>query len=125
MALNAAIPGFALVDHVKASATDDLCATHFERDLANGGKKTEEKIEFDQKQGSAHRVTTVPKNGGETTFSIAGCARDALTYLYYAPPRVGARPRAAGAKCLFRRSYTVPDGLHRRAERHRGRQIRP
>jgi hypothetical protein len=89
MTLNAAIPGFALVDHVKASATDDLCSKQFERDLANGGRKTEEKIEFDQKQGSAHRVTTVPKNGGETTFSIAGCARDALTYVYYGRRELG------------------------------------
>jgi hypothetical protein len=89
MTLNAAIPGFALVDRVKATATDDLCSTHFERDLANGGRKTEEKIEFDQKQGSAHRVTTVPKDGGESTFSIAGCARDALTYVYYGRRELG------------------------------------
>jgi len=89
MALNAAIPGFALVDHVKSSAADDLCSTRFERDLANGGRKTEEKIDFDQKQGSAHRVTTVPKDGGESTFSIAGCARDALTYVYYGRRELG------------------------------------
>ncbi|MGA3234864.1 MAG: DUF3108 domain-containing protein [Bryobacteraceae bacterium] len=89
MTLNAAIPGFALVDHVKASATDDLCSKQFERDLSNGGRKTEEKIDFDQKQGSAHRTTTVPKNGGDSTFSIGGCARDALTYIYYGRRELG------------------------------------
>jgi len=89
LTLNAAIPGFALVDHVKASATDDLCSTRFERDLSNGGRKTEEKIEFDQKQGSAHRITTLPKDGGESTFSIPGCARDALAYVYYGRRELG------------------------------------
>lgn len=89
MALNAAIPGFALVDRVKASATDDLCSTQFERDLSNGGRKTGEKIEFDQKQGSAHRVTTLPKDGGESTFGIPACARDALTYVYYGRRELG------------------------------------
>jgi hypothetical protein len=87
--LNAAIPGFALLDHVKASASDDLCSTQFERDLANGGRKTEEKITFDQKQNSAHRITTIPKDGGESTFSIPACARDALTYIYYGRRELG------------------------------------
>jgi hypothetical protein len=89
LSLNAAIPGFALVDHVSASATDDLCSTQFERDLSNGGRKTEEKITFDRKQGSAHRITTVPKDGGESTFSIPDCARDALTYVYYGRRELG------------------------------------
>jgi hypothetical protein len=89
LSLNAAIPGYALVDHVNASATDELCSTQFERDLTNGGKKTEEKITFDQKQGSAHRVTTLPKDGGESTFTIPSCARDALTYIYYGRRELG------------------------------------
>ena len=60
-----------------------------ERDLSNGGKKTEEKTTFDQRQSSAHRVTTLPKDGGESTFTIPGCARDALTYIYYGRRELG------------------------------------
>jgi hypothetical protein len=87
--LNAAIPGYALVDNIRASTTDDLCSSEFERDLSNGSKKTEEKITFDQRQGSAHRVTVFPKDGGVSTFSIPGCARDALAYVYYGRRELG------------------------------------
>jgi uncharacterized protein DUF3108 len=87
--LNAAIPGFELNDHLKASSTTDLCSTEFERDISNGGKKNREKTTFDQKLGSAHRVTTLPKDGGESTFSIPSCTRDALTYVYYGRRELG------------------------------------
>jgi hypothetical protein len=89
MQLNAAIPGFALVDHVKASATTDLCSTELNRDLTNGSRKTREKTTFDQTQNSAHRLTTAPADGGESTFSIPSCARDALTYVYYGRRELG------------------------------------
>jgi hypothetical protein len=89
VSLNAAIPGFALADHLKASATADLCSTEFDRDLANGGRKTREKTTFDQAQGSAHRLTTLPKDGGESSFTIPSCARDALTYIYYGRRELG------------------------------------
>jgi len=89
VSLNAAIPGFALADHLKASATADLCSTQFERDLSNGGRKTREKTTFDQDKSSAHRLTTQPKDGGESTFTIPSCARDALTYIYYGRRELG------------------------------------
>jgi hypothetical protein len=89
LTVNAAIPGFTLTDHFKASATADLCSTQFERDVSNGGKKTTEKTTFDQKEGSAHRITTLPKDGGESKFSIPSCARDALTYIYYGRRELG------------------------------------
>ena len=87
--LNAAVPGFAMVDHLRGSATDDLCSTQFTRDLSNGKKKTREKTTFDEKVGKGHRVTTMPTDGGETTFTIPSCARDALTYVYYGRRELG------------------------------------
>jgi hypothetical protein len=87
--VNAAVPGFAMVDHLRASATDNLCSAQFTRDLSNGRKKTREKTTFDEKTGKAHRVTTLPADGGETTFTIPSCARDALSYVYYARRELG------------------------------------
>jgi hypothetical protein len=87
--VNAAVPGFAILDGLRASATDELCSTQFTRDLSNGSKKTREKTTFDDKTGKGHRVTTMPADGGETTFTIPSCARDALTYVYYGRRELG------------------------------------
>jgi hypothetical protein len=87
--VNAAVPGFAISDTLRGSATNDLCSTEFSRDLSNGSKKTREKMTFDEKTGKAHRVTTLPSDGGETTFTIPSCARDALTYVYFGRRELG------------------------------------
>jgi hypothetical protein len=87
--VNAAVPGFAILDQLRASATDELCSTQFTRDLSNGSKKTREKTTFDEKTGKGHRVTTMPADGGDTTFTIPSCARDALTYVYYGRRELG------------------------------------
>jgi hypothetical protein len=118
LTLNAAIPGFALTDHLKASATADLCSTEFERDLSNGGKNTREKTTFDQTQGTAHRVTTLPKDGGESTFSIPSCTRDALTYIYYGRRELGQGrvPQAQtvyyGSRYAVRMDYTGAQSIN-------------
>jgi hypothetical protein len=87
--VNAAVPGFSILDNLRSSASDDLCSTQFTRDLSNGSKKTREKTTFDDKTGKAHRVTTMPTDGGETTFTIPSCARDALAYVYYGRRELG------------------------------------
>jgi hypothetical protein len=87
--VNAAVPGFAINDALRASATAELCSTQFTRDLNQGRKKTREKTTFDEKTGKGHRVTTLPQDGGETTFTIPSCARDALTYVYYGRRELG------------------------------------
>ncbi len=87
--VNAAVPGFAIDDRVRASADNNLCSTEFTRDLNQGSKKTREKTTFDEKTGKGHRVTTLPQDGGDTTFTIPSCARDALTYIYYGRRELG------------------------------------
>ncbi len=87
--VNASVPGFSMVDHLLASATNEMCSTQFTRDLSNGRKKTREKTTFDEKTGKGHRVTTMPADGGETTFTIPSCARDALTYVFYGRRELG------------------------------------
>jgi hypothetical protein len=89
MALNAGIPGYSVADKLRGSASAELCSTEFARDLAQGSRKSAEKTTFDQKKGAAHRVTTMPAGGGKTDFDIPACARDALTFLYFARRELG------------------------------------
>ena len=103
--VNAAVPGFAILDHLRASASDELCSTQFTRDLSNGSKKTREKTTFDEKTGKGHRVTTMPTDGGETTFTIPTCARDALTYVYYGRRELGQGRVPHAQEVFFGSSY--------------------
>jgi hypothetical protein len=86
---NVAEPGFAVVDHFQGSATPELCSLSVVKDTNHGGKKTAEKTTFDQAAHTAHRVTTMPSNGGDNSFDIAACARDAMTYVYYGRRELG------------------------------------
>ena len=123
--VNAAVPGFSILDNLRASATNDLCSTQFMRDLSNGRKKAREKTTFDEKTGKGHRITTLPSDGGETTFTIPSCARDALTFVYYGVG-IGTGKSAAHAGSLFRRDLYGEDGICGRAEPHvEGEIVRP
>ncbi len=90
--VNAGVPGFAILDRVHSATGLDLCSKELDRDFSHGGKKTREQTKFDQKAGSAERTTLMPDGGtkpGKSTFDIPSCARDALTYLYYARMELG------------------------------------
>ena len=115
--LNAAVPGYAVADHFLGSATADLCSLSFLKDTSHGGKKSTEKTTFDQAAHSAHRATTLPSNGGDSTFDIAACARDALTYVYYGRRELGQGrvPQAQtvyfGAAYSAKMDYTGPQNI--------------
>jgi hypothetical protein len=79
--LNAAVPGFAVMDVFRSEATADYCSAEFIRTTSHGKKKGEEKITFDQKHKTASRETT---GGGKSEIAIPACAKDALAFLYYA-----------------------------------------
>jgi hypothetical protein len=90
LSTTANIPGFAIADKFHSTATGaDLCSTEFSRDLSQGGKKTREKTTFDQSKHTAHRLTTLPADGGNSDLSTGACARDALTYAFYARRELG------------------------------------
>jgi hypothetical protein len=105
--INAAVPGFAISDFLRSSATDSLCSTQFTRDLSNGGKKTREKTTFDDKTGKGKRITTLPADGGETTFTIPSCARDALAFVYYGRRELGQGRVPHAQDVYFGGSYTA------------------
>ena len=83
LSLEAAVPGFSISDSFRSTATDDFCSAEFVKQFTHGRKKADEKITFDTQKGQATRVTITPADGGTTIVPIQGCARDALTFLYY------------------------------------------
>ena len=91
-AVNAGVPGFAIVDRVRSTTGSDLCSNELERDFSHGAKKTREKTTFDQHNRTAERTTLQPDGGtkpGKSTFDIPSCARDALAFLYYSRMELG------------------------------------
>jgi len=107
MTLNGAVPGFAVADKVRSSATADLCSLEFQRDLSQGSRKSREKTVFDQAKGTAHRTTLFPEGGGKSEFDIPSCARDALTFLYYARRELGQGRVPPPGKVFFGGAYSV------------------
>jgi hypothetical protein len=79
--VNAGVPGFSVADRYHADASPDFCSEEFQKYAVHGPKKTDEKTTFDLHAGTATRETT---GGGKSDFSTSQCAKDALTFLYYA-----------------------------------------
>ncbi|OFW06747.1 MAG: hypothetical protein A3G20_05310 [Acidobacteria bacterium RIFCSPLOWO2_12_FULL_59_11] len=121
------LPQYALRHSSSSVATGvGLCSLRFRQETGEGAKKWwEESGEFDQAAHEAHWT----RNGQTTTASIAACAQDPLTFLYYfrsrlaegKPPDSGTlfrggdfnvRVRAAGAETVAFR------GQQRAAEKY-------
>jgi hypothetical protein len=97
---DAGIPGFAISDKYHSSATADLCSVEFTRDINHAGKKTREKLSFDQQKLTAHRSTVFPEGGGQSDLDIPSCARDALAFVYFVRREMG-QGRVAPAQSVF------------------------
>ena len=100
VSLDAAVPGFAIKDKYKSSATAALCSAELSRDVSHGPKKTKEKTTFDQDKNTAHRVTEYPADGGNSDLSVPACARDAIAYVYFGRKELG-QGRVPGAQQIF------------------------
>ena len=105
--LTAGVPGLTISDTYRSSATADLCSLDLDRNISHGKKKTREKTTFDQKSGKAHRVTVVPEKGGESDFDIPSCARDAVTFVYFARREMGQGRVAPAEKVFLGSGYSV------------------
>jgi hypothetical protein len=79
--LDAAIPGFAVGDHIQSITTTDLCSIRLRKEIVHGKRKAEERTRFDQEKGIAVRETL--GGGGTSELEIPACASDALTFLYF------------------------------------------
>jgi Protein of unknown function (DUF3108) len=107
MALDAGVPGFAVNDKVRSTATADLCSVELGRDLSHGAKASHEKTAFDQARNVAHRTTVVPEGAGTSELEIPACARDALAFLYYARRELGQGRVPPQQQVFFGPGYTV------------------
>ena len=107
MTLEAGVPGFAVADKIQSSVTDDLCSLELERDIGHGARKTREKTTFEQKKGEATRTTVFPLGGGTSTFSFAGCPRDAMAALYFARRELGQGRVPPAQQVFFGSGYSV------------------
>jgi hypothetical protein len=81
MNVDAAIPAFAVAESAKSRATPDLCSTYLEKEATRGRRVVSETTTFDASKLTATRQTG--KGGGKTEMRIAGCARDALTFIQH------------------------------------------
>jgi len=104
---NVGIPGFAIDDHFRSNTDARFCTHDLQRALSHAGKRTEEKIVFDQTMQTAERTTTFPEGGGKTTFDIPACARDALAFVYYARTELGQGRMPASQQAFLGAAYSV------------------
>lgn len=104
MSLDASVPGFAVADRYRATASPDLCSATFDKEFSHGARKSHERITFDSHAGTAHRETV---GAGKSDVDVSGCARDALTFLYFARRELGQGHVPPQEKILFGSPYQV------------------
>src|SRR5215467_13894403 len=105
MTLDARILGFSIADRFRSVSDLGQCSQSFERNIAQGNKKTSEKTTFLSKNGTARRITA--NGGGTTEFSIPTCARDALSFIYYARREMGQGRVPPPQEVYFGSAYSV------------------
>ncbi len=105
--LTAGIPGFQVADKYEAVATPELCSVSLDRDIQHGTRKTHEKTTFDQKAHSAHRTTLFPDGGGQSDFDVSSCARDVLSFIYFARREMGQGRMAPAQDVYLGSAYSV------------------
>jgi hypothetical protein len=114
LSLDAAIPGFKVSDHYRASASADFCSSRLVKDATHGARKANESTVFDPHKHVAERSTP---GGGTSQADFAQCAHDALTFLYVARRELsqGRVPPAEsvffGARYQVRLEYTGPQSI--------------
>jgi|HubBroStandDraft_4_1064222.scaffolds.fasta_scaffold99706_2 hypothetical protein len=105
--LSAGIPGLSISDQYHSTGTAELCSLSLDRTISHGSKKTQEKTTFDQQKGSAHRVTVLPKDGGQSDLDLPACARDALAFIYLTRREMGQGRMPPAQKIFLGSAYSV------------------
>jgi hypothetical protein len=78
--LDAGIPGFAVSDKFRSIASGSFCSSEFQKTTSHGTKKVDDKETFDPSSGTVTRGT----GSGQSEINSNACAKDALTFLYFA-----------------------------------------
>jgi len=76
--LDAAVPGFQVLDRFRSLTDADLCSIELEKSYRHGRRKADETTKFDSSRKVATRET---KNGGKSEIAIQTCAKDGVAYL--------------------------------------------
>jgi hypothetical protein len=105
--IEAGIPGFAIKDLYRSSATADLCSDEFERKYNHRGKQSAETTTFDRPARRAVRRTTVPPSDGKSEFTIPACPHDAVTFVYFMRREMGQGRVAPAETVYFGSQYSV------------------
>ena len=114
LSLDAAVPGFKVSDHYRATATADFCSSRLVKEATHGERKTSESTIFDLHRHVAERAT---EGGGKSESSINNCPHDALTFLFFTRSELsqGRVPPAEavlfGATYQVRLEYTGPQAI--------------
>lgn len=77
--IEAAVPGFPVVDRFLSQASAGLCSLQFEKNSVHGKRKAHEKTVF---EGQLATRTTLG-GGGRSEFPVPACPRDALAFLFF------------------------------------------
>lgn len=77
--LDAGVPGFAVNDRFRSTASANFCSTEFQKNTSQGAKKVDDKETFDVNTGTVTRG----EGSGQSEITSNGCGKDALAFLYY------------------------------------------
>lgn len=105
--LEAGVPGFAIKDKYTSSMLAGYCSSELRREIVHGGKITREITTFDQQNGTGHRVTEFPKDGGFSDVTTGPCGRDAIAFLYFARKELGQGRVPPAQTVYFGSAYSV------------------
>ncbi len=105
MKLDAAVPGFSVVDRYRSVASAQLCSLELEKNLIHGKRKTHERTVFTPERRSATRETL--GGGGKAEFEVPACARDALTFLYFVRSELARGRVPPPQKTYFGAAYEI------------------
>ena len=102
--IEAAIPGFQVLDHYRSSTSADFCSVEFTKDITHGKKKSEEKTVFDNEKQVATRTTA---GGGKSDLKTPSCGKDALAFLYFVRNELSQGRLPASQPVFFGSAYQI------------------
>jgi hypothetical protein len=103
LSLDAGIPGYPVKDSYLSQSSNDFCSAEFERTSEHGSRKTDEDETVDTQRSTVKRVTL--KGGGDSTFAVPSCVRDALAFLYFTRRELGQGRVPPAQQILFGNLY--------------------
>ena len=103
LTLEAAIPGFQVVDTFRSTASEALCSAEFAKDSVHGSRQRRETTTFTG--STARRMTGT--GGGATEFAVPACAHDALAYLFHVRRELAAGRAPGPERIYFGAAYDI------------------